>query len=256
MQLKGKTALISGAARNNGKAIAQTFAREGADVILVAKSNGELLNGVAKDCESAGRRALPLLADMTDPAQVDNVVKQGLEKFGRIDVAVSAVGMRPHKLIIDFTYEEWLAGFALNCHSLFLLTKFVAPGMKQHGGGSIIALGGQMTIKTAPNSGLVVASKHGLWGLAKNLARELGPDGIRVNLVNPGRIENVRANPEWYTDKLQSKGQYSEEEIKRIPQRRVGKNQEIANAALFLASDQSSYVSGDSIFVAGGQQIM
>ena len=253
MKLTGKTALISGAGRNNGKAIAQTFSREGADVILVARELGGHLNQVAEECESHGVRALPLLADMTNPDEVDNVVQQGLARFGKIDVAVSVLGMRAHKHIMDFSYQEWLQGFAVNCHSLFLLAKAVVPGMKERGGGSIIALGGQTTIKALNGNGLVVASKHGIFGLVKNLALELGPYGIRVNLVNPGRIENIRKNPEWYPD---GKGEHSKAEIERVPLRRVGKNQEIANVALFLASEQSSYVTGDAIFCTGGQHVV
>ena len=252
MQLAGKTALISGAGRNNGKAIAQTFAHEGAEVVLISREMKDQLNEVAKECEGMGARVLPILADMTDPAQVEGVVQQALERFGKIDVAVSVLGMRAHKPIIEFTYEEWLQGFAVNCHSLFLLAKAVVPTMKQSGGGSIIALGGQATIKSFNQSGLVVASKHGIFGLVKNLALELGQYGIRVNLVNPGRIENVRKHPEWYTD---GKGEYSKAEVTKVPLRRVGKNQEVANVALFLASDQSSYVTGDGIFCTGGQHI-
>jgi len=252
MQLKGKTALVSGAGRNNGKAIALTFAREGADLVLVAREMGDALKEVAQECESHGVRVLTFMADMTKPDQVDNVVKQGLDQFSKIDVAVSVLGMRAHSPITDFSYEQWQQGFAVNCHSLFLLAKAVAPGMKEKGGGSIIALGGQATIKAFAKSGMVVASKHALLGLMKNLAIELGPYGIRVNLVNPGRIENVRKNPEWYPD---SGGAYNQAEIDRIPLRRVGTNQEIANAALFLASDQSSYVSGTSLFCTGARHL-
>jgi NAD(P)-dependent dehydrogenase (short-subunit alcohol dehydrogenase family) len=252
MLLKGKTALVSGAGRNNGKAIALTFAREGANVILVARELGDPLREVAEECKKFGVGALASIADMTVPQEVERVVAQGREIFGHIDVAVSVLGMRMHRPILEFSYEEWLQGFSINCHSLFLLAKSVAPLMIENKGGSIIALGGQATTNSFPKSGLVVASKHGLAGLVKNLALELGPHNIRVNLLNPGRIQNVRKNPEWYVD---GAGKYSQNEIDRIPLRRVGTNQEVANAALFLASDLSSYVSGNSIFCTGGRHI-
>ena len=105
MQLKGKTALISGAGRNNGKAIAETFAREGANVILVARELRDQLNEVTRECERHGAKTLAVLADMTKPEQVEDVVRKGLAQFGKIDIAVSVLGMRAHKPIVEFTYE-------------------------------------------------------------------------------------------------------------------------------------------------------
>src|SRR6185295_14894602 len=107
MRLKGKTALIAGAGRNNGKAIALTFAREGADLILVARELGDELNQVAKQCESLGVNVLPLLADVSNPDEVNRVVRLGLERFAKIDVLVNVVGMRPHKPFWEYSYEEW-----------------------------------------------------------------------------------------------------------------------------------------------------
>jgi 3-oxoacyl-[acyl-carrier protein] reductase len=251
MRLEGKTSLISGAGRNNGRAIALRFAEEGSDLILVAREDGEQLQKVADECKALGVRALPLLADATDRGQVDEVVAKGLAEFGKIDAAVSVIGLRPHRKFLDYTYEEWLHGFAVNNHSLFHLAQAVLPSMIQNQKGSIIGLGGMSAGYALPDSALVVSSKHALHGLIKSLAREFGQYGIRVNLLNPGAIENVRKNPEWYA--LTGGEPTGQSDLDDTPLRRKGKNIEVANAALFLASDESGYITGDRINCIGGR---
>ncbi len=251
-QLQGKTALVAGAGRNNGKAIALTFAREGADLILVSRERKEELDQVAKECEQFGVNVLPLLADVSDYEQVNRMVQQGLDHFGKIDVLVSVAGRRPHQDFWDISYEEWHRVFAVNLHSTFYLAKALTPSMiKRARGGSIIALGGLASLTSMPQRAHVVASKTGLYGLIKSLALELGPYGIRANLIALSLIENVRANPEWYPEK--GAGTHTEAELAGTALGRTGKPQEVANVALFLASDQSSYVTGDRILCTGGK---
>lgn len=251
MRLKGKTALISGAGRNNGKAIALRFAEEGADLVLVAREVEDQLKAVAEECQQHGVRTVTALADMTDPVQVREVVDRGLAELGTIDVAVNVVGLRPHRPFMDYTVEEWMLGFDVNTHTLFHLAQALWPSMTAQGSGSIIALGGMSSVQAMPDSALVVASKHALHGLVKSLARELGPYGVRVNLLNPGSIENVRKNPEWYA--MTGGEPTVQADLEQIPLRRKGHNSEVANVALFLASDESSYVTGDRIACVGGR---
>ena len=251
MQLKGKTALISGAGRNNGKAIALAFAREGADLILVSRMLGDELAAVARQCEDFGARVLASLADVTNPDAVNAMVQAGLDRFGKIDILVNVVGMRPHKAFADISFEEWQNVFAVNCHSLFHLTKAVSPAMMQCGSGSIIALGGLAAMRPSRHGTLTTTTKHALYGLIKSLAMELGPYGIRANLINPGNIENIRRNPEWYQHVGGEPGTGAE--IEATPLRRIGTNDEIAKVAVFLASEQSSFVTGDRILCAGGR---
>ena len=251
MRLKGKTALISGAGRNNGKAIALAFAREGADLILVARTTDEVKQA-AKECEGLGAHALPLSADAANHEEVNRVVKLGLERFGKVDVLVNVVGMRPHKPLREVSYEEWHQVFAVNLHSTFYLAKAVTPGMVERKGGSIIAFGGMaamtaMSTHTTAN----VASKHGLYGFIKALALELGPYGIRANLIALSLIANVRLHPEWYPERKDDPK--NTKEIQGTALKREGTREEVANVALFLASDQSSYVTGDRIICAGGK---
>lgn len=250
-QLEGKVALVAGAGRNNGRAIALAFAREGADVVLVARERRQELEAVAHDCAALGVRVLPLLADLADHGEVEGLVKQGIDHFGRIDVLMSVAGRRAHQDFWQISYEEWHRTFAVNLHSTFYLAKALAPAMMQRRSGSIIALGGLAALTAQPQRAHVVASKSGLLGLIKALAYELGPYGVRANMIALSNIENVRANPEWYPEKVD--GQYGAKDIEAIPLGRLGKPQEVANVAVFLASEQSSFVTGDRIVCAGGR---
>jgi NAD(P)-dependent dehydrogenase (short-subunit alcohol dehydrogenase family) len=150
MQLQGKTALIAGAGRNNGKAIALKFAAEGADLILVSRSRSEELNQVAKECETIGVKTLPLLVDVTDHEKVNEMVKASVQHFGKVDVLVSVAGMRPHKDFWEISYEEWHQVFAVNLHSTFYLARALVPEMMKRKSGNIIALGGGASLTSQP----------------------------------------------------------------------------------------------------------
>ena len=252
-QLQGRIALVAGAGRNNGKAIALAFAREGADLVLVAREKKEALDEVAHECQKLGAKVLPLLADVSEHEQVSRMVQQALGHFGRIDVLMGVAGRRAHQDFWEISVEEWHKTFAVNLHSLFYLAKAIVPSMMKHRSGSIVALGGLASLTAQPQRAHVVASKAGLYGLIRALALELGPYNIRANLIALGMIENVRANPEWYPGI--KGGAYTEEELAGIALKRAGKPQEVANVAVFLASDQSSFVTGDRIVCAGGKYI-
>ena len=253
MRLKGKTALISGAGRNIGKAIALTYAREGADLILLARERRDSLNQVAKESESFGVKVLPLLADVGKHEEVNRAVQQGLERFGGVDVLVNVAAMRPHNLPWEISYEQWAKVFAVNLNSTFFLTKALIPKMIERGkGGSIIALGGMSSLTASgPTTGATVASKHALYGFIKSLARAGGPHNIRANIINPGTIESERVNPEWYPNGTAQTGSA----LAATPMGRFGKAQEVANVALFLASDEATYITGDRIGCTGGQHL-
>jgi 3-oxoacyl-[acyl-carrier protein] reductase len=251
--LQGKAALVAGAGRNNGKAIALAFAREGADLVLVAREKKESLDEVAHECQKLGARVLPLLADVSEPEQVTRMVKQALDHYGRIDVLMSVAGRRAHQDFWEISFEEWHKTFAVNLHSLFYLARAIVPSMMKRKSGSIVALGGLASLTAQPQRAHVVASKAGLFGLIRALALELGPYNIRANLIALGMIENVRANPEWYPER--GGGSYTEQDLAGVALKRFGKPQEVANVAVFLASDRSSFVTGDRIVCAGGKYI-
>ena len=254
MKLQGRTAFVTGASRNIGRAIALAFAAEGADLVLNTRANREELEGVADECRKLGVRVVSVLGDIGDAAAVESMVKNALAVLPSIDVLVCNAAIRPHKPITETSLEDWHHVFAVNLHSAFYLARVVVPGMKERGRGSIIALGGQSSITGRPGTAAVTAAKTGLLGLVRALAAELGPSGIRVNMVVPGTIDTERRYAEWYPEFRQAPPG-GPEQVKRIPLGRLGRPEDIAEACLFLASDASAYITGDTIRVMGGSVI-
>lgn len=252
--LKGKTALVTGASRNIGRAIAVAFAAQGADLILNTRVNADELEAVAAECRKAGVRVHAALGDIGDPKAVETMVLDGLAALGGVDILVCNAAIRPHTSITETSIEDWHRVMAVDLHSAFYLARAVVPGMKERKRGSIIALGGQSAITGRPNTAAVTAAKSGLLGLIRALAAELGPFGIRANMVVPGFIDTERRYAEWYPEWKQG-GPGTPEQIKDIPLRRLGRSEDIADACVYLASDRSSYVTGDTIRVMGGRVI-
>jgi len=253
-KLQGRVALITGASRNIGRAIALAFAAEGADLVLNTRVNGDELEAVAAECRKAGVRTVTALGDVGDPAVDQRLADRGVSELGSLDVLVCNAAIRPHKSVTDTTVEEWHHVLGVNLHSAFYLARAAVPGMKARRRGSIIALGGMSSLTGRPNTAVVTVAKTGLVGLVRALAAELGPFGIRVNMVMPGFIDTERRHAEWYPEFRQAPPG-SPEEIAKIPLRRLGRPEDIAEACVFLASDSSSYVTGDSIRVMGGRVI-
>ena len=254
MRLKGKTALITGASRNIGRAIALAFAAEGADLLLNTRVNRGELETVAAECRQAGVRVVTALADVADAAAVEAMVAQGLRELGAIDVLVCNAAIRPHTSLADTSVEDWHRVLGVNLHSAFYLARAVVPGMKERGRGSIIALGGLSSLTGRPNTAAVTAAKTGLLGLVRALAAELGPFGIRANMVVPGFIDTERRYAEWYPEFRQAPPG-APEQLKAIPLGRLGRPEDIADTCVFLASDASAYITGDAIRVMGGRVI-
>ncbi|HKW92096.1 MAG TPA: SDR family oxidoreductase [Methylomirabilota bacterium] len=254
MKLRGRTAFVTGASRNIGRAVALAFAAEGADLVLNTRANRDELEAVAAECRKHDVRVAPVLGDIGDAAAVETMVREGAAALGPIDVLVCNAAIRPHKPITETSLEDWHRVMAVNLHSAFYLARAVVPGMKQRGRGSIIALGGQSSITGRPGTAAVTAAKTGLLGLVRALAAELGPLGIRVNMVVPGTIDTERRYAEWYPEFRQAPPG-GPEQLKRIPLGRLGRPEDIAQACLFLASDASAYITGDTIRVMGGSVI-
>jgi 3-oxoacyl-[acyl-carrier protein] reductase len=254
MRLSGRTALITGASRNIGRAVALAFAAEGADLLLNTRANREELEAVAVDCRKAGVRVATALADVADAAAVEAMVAQGLRELGAIDVLVCNAAIRPHTSLADTSVEDWHRVLGVNLHSAFYLARAVVPGMKERGRGSIIALGGLSSLTGRPNTAAVTTAKTGLLGLVRALAAELGPFGIRANMIMPGFIDTERRYAEWYPE-FKKAPPGSPEQLKQIPLGRLGRPEDIADACVFLASDASAYVTGDTLRVMGGRFI-
>ena len=252
MRLKGKTALITGASRNIARRIALTFAREGADLILNTRKSRDELDEVSARCRDVGAKTFVAMGDVSDPDHVGKMVKDGIESMGKIDILVSSVAIRPHRPILETSNEEWQRIFSVNLHAAFYLIKAVLPFMVERRSGSIIAIGGQSVITGRPKTAAVTAAKTGLLGLIRSVAAEMAVHDIRANMVNPGRTDTERRHPEWYSGTA-----YDEKRIpsliKSIPLGRTASVDDIANACLFLASDEAGYITGEQLNVVGGR---
>jgi len=253
-KLQGRTALITGASRNIGRAIALAFAAEGANLVLNTRANAGELEAVAAECRKAGVSVVTALADVADPAAVESMVARGLAELGALDILVCNAAIRPHKSLTETSLEEWHRVLDVNLNAAFYLARAAVPAMKERRRGSIIAIGGQSSLTSRPNTVAVTVAKTGLLGLVHALAAELGPFGIRVNMVAPGYIDTERRYAEWYPEFRQA-APGAPERLEQIPLRRLGRPEEIADACLFLASEASAYVTGDVIRVMGGRVI-
>lgn len=255
MRLNNKTALITGASRNIGKEIALTFAKEGADLVLNTRESGDLLESVASRCREYGVQAATVIGDVSDPQGAASIVQQGLVELGKIDILISNVAIRPHKPILEITNEEWQGILNINLNATFYLLKALLPSMIERGSGSIVAMGGQVAISGKPGTAAVAASKTGLLGLIRAVAAEMAPHGIRANMVNPGSTDTERHHPEWYPERGNSQ-QGGKGEVGGIPLQRQATTQDIANACLFLASDEAGYITGEQLNVVGGNHMI
>ena len=255
MRLQGKTAMITGASRNIGKEVALTFAREGASLVLNTRASQPELESVSAQCRELGSETCTIMGDVTDPVRARDMVAEGTAAMGKIDVLVSNVAIRPHKPVLEVSDDEWETVMRTNLFPAFYLVKAVLPGMIERRSGSIIALGGQAAITGRPETISVTTAKHGLLGMMRAIAAEMAPYNVRANMVNPGSVDTERLHPEWYPE-FQDTPRGSGDHVRGIPMGRQATVSDIANAVLFLASDESSYVTGDRINVVGGRYIV
>lgn len=246
--LGGRTAVVTAAGQNVGKAVALAFAKAGANVVVVGLSDMTKVEAVAREAESLGVRALPLLADCADWSSVAAMVGEAVAAFGSLDVAVSAVGIRPHQAFHDISVEDWDRVVRTNLNSAFYLDRAVLPAMRKAGFGRIIHMAGSDALVPLENRAHVVASKHALHGLAKAIALEYGPDGITANSVAPGWVSSER-NPDWFPELAKTLAHLEA----TLPLRRIGDVDDIANACLYLASDMGKFITGQMLHINGGE---
>ena len=242
--LSGKTALITGAARGIGKAIALKFAEEGANVAFTDLAVNE---ETEQEIASRGVKAKSYASNAADFAQTEDVVKQVKEDFGSIDILVNNAGITKDGLMLRMTEQQWDAVIAVNLKSAFNFIHACVPMMMRQRKGSIINMASVVGVHGNAGQSNYAASKAGLIALAKSIAQEMGPKGIRANAIAPGFIETAMT--------AQLPDEVREEWKKKIPLRRGGQVDDIANVATFLASDLSSYVSGQVIQVDGGMNM-
>ena len=245
--LTGKTALITGAARGIGKAIALRFAAEGANIAFTDLVIDE--NGKATEAEiaSLGVKAKGYASNAADFAQSEEVVKQVKEDFGSIDILVNNAGITKDGLMLRMTEAQWDAVIGVNLKSAFNFIHACVPVMMRQRGGSIINMASVVGVHGNAGQANYAASKAGMIALAKSVAQEMGPKGIRANDIAPGFIDTAM------TQELPE--EVRKEWMNQIPLRRGGTVDDVANCAVYLASDLSSYVSGQVIQVDGGMNM-
>ena len=241
--LDGKVALITGAARGIGKAIAMKFASEGADVAFTDLVINEVGEQTVKDIEAFGHKVKAYASNAATFEETHNVVNQILADFGRIDILVNNAGITKDGLMLRMSEAQWDAVLNVNLKSAFNFIHALTPIMARQRSGSIINMSSVVGVSGNAGQCNYSASKAGLIGLAKSIAKEMGPRGIRANCIAPGFIISDMTNA--LSEEVRDAW------VKQIPLRRGGTPEDVANVAVFLASDLSSYVSGQVIHCCG-----
>ncbi len=241
-ELEGRVALVTGASRNIGRAIALALADAGATLVVNAKASADEARAVVKEIEAAGGKAMASLADVTDEAAVDAMVRGAVEKLGRLDILVNNAAIRDVKPIDEIDYAAWRRVTAIILDGAFLTVKASLAALRASDAGVIVNIGGMSSHTGAAGRPHVVAAKLGLVGLTRALAHDLAPDGITVNCVVPGLIDTARGA---------SSGAKSAHQHTTLLGRR-GSPGEVAAAVRFLAGPDARYITGQELHLNGG----
>jgi NAD(P)-dependent dehydrogenase (short-subunit alcohol dehydrogenase family) len=248
MQLEGRVAIVTGAANGIGEATAHRLAEEGAAVLVVDLD--ERGADVAAAIAAGGARAAFVRCDVGAEADVRAAVAAAIEKFGRLDVVVNNAAITLPKGFEETTLEEWGRVQDVNLGSVFLFLRESAPHLRANGGGSVVNVASFHAGATIENFSAYAAAKSGVVGITRSAALDLAPAGVRVNAVCPGIVETQM----WqaWLDEVDDVDETVADVLKLQPLGRIGRPRDVANAILFLASDQADYITGTTLFVDGG----
>lgn len=247
--LKGKVALITGASRGIGQAVAEAYALSGAKVVLSSRKQ-QALDIVAEKVVAAGGEALPLAAHTGDQVSIDNLVARAIEVFGGIDILVNNAGTNPHfGPILSAEESHWQKTLEVNLLGYFRMVKACITSMRSRGGGKIINVASIVGMKPHTGMGVYGVTKAGVIMLTQVLAVELAEDNIQVNAIAPGFIKTKFSRVLWETPAIY------EAIIKTIPQQRMAEPDELIGIALYLASSASSFTTGSVFVIDGGQLV-
>ena len=243
--LTGKVAIVTGASRGLGQTFARALARAGADLVITSRTL-DSLKAFAREIEAMGRRAVPLALDVRDEGSIRGMVSDAAKAYPRIDILVNNAGCNVRKPAADVTWDDWNLILDTNLRGAFFVAQSVAKEMIPHGRGRIINIGSVTSVMGYAGLGPYGASRGGIRQLTMSLADDWGPHGITVNCLAPG----------WFKTE-QNKVMYEDPEwvaylIDRIPMRRPGKPGDLEGPVVFLASDASEYVTGQTLLVDGG----
>ena len=251
-KLAGKIAVITGSAAGIGRASSLLFAKEGAYVAAIdfdADGNAKLV----EEIRSLGGIAEALTADVASAQDVQRVVQQIISKWNKVDILFNNAGIVPGGKIHTLTEEEWDRSFAINVKSMFLFSRAVIPSFLQHGGGVILNTSSTTALRVAPDRALYTATKGAIFSLTKSMALDYASDNIRVNCLCPGTTDTpslrARLSAGGNSDEMTKKF------IARQPLRRLGTANEMAQAALYLVSDDASFVTGSAFQIDGGMSL-
>jgi 3-oxoacyl-[acyl-carrier protein] reductase len=243
MILKSKVAMVTGGARGIGREIALAFAREGAD-IAICDVNGDVLAATQKELEALGRSVITGIVDVSKSEQVESFVQKTLDKFGKIDILVNNAGITRDGLLVRMSESDWDMVLDVNLKGAFNCTKTVSKTMMKQRDGRIVNIASIIGIMGNAGQANYAASKGGLIAFTKTVAKELASRNVRANAVAPGFIQTDM------TAKLSD--EVKGEMLKQIPLGKLGTARDVADLALFLASDDSAYITGQVVQVDGG----
>jgi len=241
--LQDKVALVTGGSRGIGEAIVKRFAEQGASVAFTYRSSEEQAIAVVKECQEMGVEAVGMKSDAASYEQAEALIKEVLDRFGKLDILVNNAGITQDNLMLRMTEEQWDRVIHVNLKSVFNLSKNALRPMMKNRGGVIINMSSIVGVTGNAGQANYAASKAGILGFTKSLAKEMGSRNIRVNAIAPGFIETDM------TDALDDNTR--EAYLSNIPLKRFGKANEIADVCVFLGSDLGTYVSGQTISVCG-----
>lgn len=247
MTLEGKVAMVTGSGRNIGRATAIELARRGANVVVNARSNQAEADSVVAEIESLGSRAIATIADVGVQEQVDAMMSDAMAAFGHVDILVNNAGLRAADPITEMTLEQWRSVLAVNLDGPFYCSQAVIPGMIERGWGRIVNVSGLNAFKGRADWAHVCASKMGALGLTRALAAELAEHNILVNHIVPGAFDTTP--PPGQSDAFAAP---PAARATGIPVGRLGLPEEIATTCAFLASDDASFITGQTFHVNGG----
>jgi 3-oxoacyl-[acyl-carrier protein] reductase len=244
LDLKGKTALITGGSRGIGRAIAIELSKQGANIVITYISNEANAKEVIAEVEKNNVKGLAIKADVSHEKDVNDMIEIVNNEFGLVDVLVNNAGITKDNLLLRMKSEEWDDVINTNLRGVYLCTKAVARGMLKKKSGKIVNIASVVGISGNAGQGNYSASKAGVIGFTKSIAKELGSRGINVNAVAPGFVETDMTN--ILNDKIK------DEMINSIPLKRAGKPEDVANVVAFLCSEKADYITGQVINVDGG----
>lgn len=244
MNLDGKVALVTGASRGIGREIALELAREGAKVVVNYSGSEAKANEVVDEIKSTGREAVAIQCNVADSDSVQAMVKETISQFGALDILVNNAGITKDNLLMRMKENEWDDVININLKGVFLCTKAVTRQMMKQRSGRIINISSIVGVSGNPGQANYVAAKSGVIGLTKTAAKELAPRGITVNAIAPGFISTDM------TDQLPE--DVRNEMLKQIPLNRFGDPKDIARVVSFIASESSSYMTGQTLHIDGG----